>query len=79
MRRAQAVLALVKLSRFVRDLLVGDDWRIAAAIAAVLVLGALAAATGGVPEAVLAPVLGGALIAVTLATLLVGSPPNRRR
>ena len=77
MRRAQAALA--GLGRFVWDFLVGDDWRIAAAIAAVLVLGALAAATGAVPGGVLAPVLGAALVAVTVVTLLVGSPPNRRR
>lgn len=77
MSRAQVVLA--GLGRFVWAFLVGDDWRIAAAIAAVLVLGGLAAATGAVPAAVLAPVLGATLIAVTLVTLLVGSPPDRRR
>jgi len=76
MRRISA--ALVGLGRFVWDFLVGDDWRIAAAITAVLVLGALAAAVGVVPEAVLAPALGAALITVTLATLLVGSPPEHR-
>lgn len=69
---------LAGLGRFVWDFLVGDDWRIAAAIAIVLVLGALAAAAGTVPEGVLAPLLGLALIVVTLATLLVGSRPERR-
>ncbi|MGH3800450.1 MAG: hypothetical protein ACRDTD_10020 [Pseudonocardiaceae bacterium] len=44
-----------------------------------LVLGVLTAATDAVRGAVLAPVLGVALVAVTLTTLLVGSPPNRRR
>jgi len=70
MRRAQAALA--GLGRFVWDLLVGDDWRIAAAIAVVLVLGAFATATSVVPGAVLAPVLAAALVAVTLTTLLIG-------
>ena len=75
MRRAQAALA--GLGRFVWDLLVGDDWRIAAAIAAVLVLGAFAAATSVIPGAVLAPLLGTVLVAVTLTALLIGSPPDR--
>lgn len=77
MRRAQ--VALAGLGRFVWDFLVGDDWRIAAAIVVVLVLGGLAAATSAVPGAVLAPVLGVALVAVTLTILLVGSPPDGRR
>ncbi|MGH4012754.1 MAG: hypothetical protein ACRDSL_02210 [Pseudonocardiaceae bacterium] len=75
MRRAQ--LALAGLGRFLWDFLVGDDWRIAAAIAAVLVLGALTAATGAVPGAALAPMLGAALVAVTLTTLLVGAARHR--
>ena len=58
---------------------VNPDWRLAVAIAAVVVLGALAAATSAVQEAVLAPVLGAALIAVTLTTLLVGSLRERKR
>lgn len=77
MRRVRAAMA--GLGRFLWDFLIGDDWRIAAAIVTVLVLGALAAATGVIPGAVLAPVLGAALVAVTLMTLLAGSPPDRRR
>ncbi|MGH3939833.1 MAG: hypothetical protein ACRDTG_14630 [Pseudonocardiaceae bacterium] len=71
--------ALAGVGRFVWDFLVGDDWRIAAVIAAVLVLGAFVAMTGAVPGAVLAPVIGAALVAGTLLTLLVDSPSNRRR
>ncbi|MGH3813929.1 MAG: hypothetical protein ACRDUV_15995 [Pseudonocardiaceae bacterium] len=70
---------LMGVGRFLWDLLVGDDWRIAAAIAVVLVLGALVAATSAIPAAVLAPVLGVALVGVTVATLLVRSRPDRRR
>lgn len=78
MRWAPAKM-LAGLGRFVWDLLVGDDWRIAAAIAVVLILGALVAATGAIPGAVLAPALGLALVVVTVTTLLLGSAPERRR
>jgi hypothetical protein len=77
MKRIHVVL--VGLGRFVWDFLVGDDWRMAAAIAVVLVVGALAAAGAAVPESVLAPGLGAAIIAVTLGTLLIGSLSERRR
>ncbi len=44
-------------ARFCYDFLVGDDWKMAAAVAAALLLGGLALATGVLPAGLVGPLL----------------------
>jgi hypothetical protein len=57
--------------RFWYDFIIGDDWKIACAVALVLVVGAILLATTALPSAVLAPLLGAALLAVFALAVLV--------
>jgi hypothetical protein len=50
--------------RFWRDFVVGDDWRIAAGVVAVLTLGAVLVASEAVSDDVLAPVIGLGIVVV---------------
>ena len=50
--------------RFWRYFIVGDDWRIAAGVTAVLALGAVLVASEAVGENVLAPMVGLGILAV---------------
>ncbi len=50
--------------RFWRDFIVGDDWRIAAGVTAVLAVGAVLVASEAVAEDVLAPLVGLGILAV---------------
>jgi len=49
---------------FWRDFIVGDDWRIAVGVTAVLAVGAVLVATEAVAEDVLAPLVGLGILAV---------------
>jgi hypothetical protein len=59
------------IARFWYDFIVGDDWKIAAAVAIVLAAGAVAVLSGAADTALLAPVLGVALAAAFTVSLLV--------
>jgi hypothetical protein len=59
------------VGRFWWDFLVGDDWKIAAAVAVTLVAGGLVAASTAAGAAWLAPALGAALLAVFVAALVL--------
>ena len=50
--------------RFWRDFIVGDDWRIAAGVVAVLAVGAVLVASDAVSENVLAPLVGLGIVVV---------------
>jgi hypothetical protein len=70
--------------RFVRaffqfwyDFVIGDDWKIAAAVVAVLLAGAVAVLAGA-NDAVLAPLLAIGLGAAFTASLLIDTGPRRR-
>lgn len=57
--------------RFWRDFIVGDDWRIAAGVVAVLAAGAVLVASDALSESILAPVIGVGIVVV--ATLSIAS------
>ena len=57
--------------RFWYEFIVGDDWKIAAAVAAVLAAGAALVAMELVRVDVLAPVIGAAIVAAFAAGLLI--------
>jgi hypothetical protein len=62
---AGAVLlrALKGFARFWYDFVVGDDWKIAAAVAVVLLLGAVLVRVAGLPDDLAATLLGAGLLA----------------
>ena len=65
-------MSLVRIvGRFWWDFLVGDDWKIAAAVAATLVAGAFVVASASAAGSWLAPALGAALLTVFVAALVV--------
>jgi len=64
--------------RFWYDFIIGDDWKIAAAVVAVLLAGAIAVITGVGGTALLAPLLAIGLGAAFTAALLIDTPPRRR-
>jgi hypothetical protein len=66
------------MMRFIRgfgqfwyDFLVGDDWKIAAAVVATLILGAVVLLTIDLPEMVLTSALGAALMAAFVIALKI--------
>lgn len=63
--------ALRRFAGFWYDLIVGEDWRIAAGVVAIMGGGALVVAAGAVP-AVLPILLLAAIVALFAATVLVG-------
>ena len=58
-------------AQFWYDFIVGDDWKIAAANATTLVIGAIVAASVATDASWLAPVLGAALMAAFTISLVV--------
>lgn len=58
------------IARFWYDFIIGDDWKIAVAVATVLAAGAVAVLAGAADAAPLAPVLGVALAAAFTVSLL---------
>jgi hypothetical protein len=59
--------------RFWYDFIVGDDWRIAAGVALVLVAGAVLVAADALEDAVLAPLTAAGIVAVVTASILAGA------
>jgi hypothetical protein len=57
--------------RFWYDFIVGDDWKIAAAVALVMVVGAILVTTSALSSAVLAPLLGAAFLAAFTLVVLI--------
>ena len=58
--------------RFWRDFIVGDDWRIAAGVTAVLAVGAVLVASEAVAEDVLAPLVGLGILGVAGLSIVFG-------
>jgi hypothetical protein len=63
---------IVAFFRFWRDFIVGDDWRIAAGVTAVLAVGAVLVASEAVAEDVLAPLVGLGILAVAGLSIVLG-------
>lgn len=63
--------------RFWYDFIVGDDWKIAAAVAITLALGAVVLLTTRISPQVFTPVLGVALMAAFVAALKIDIRENR--
>jgi hypothetical protein len=64
--------------RFWYDFIVGDDWRIALGVVAVLAAGAVLAAADALSDDVLAPLVGAGIVAVVSLSVVAGarrSPP----
>ena len=59
------------------DFLIGDDWKIAAAVAAVLAVGAVVVASGGYNAHVLTALLALGVAAAFTATLLIDVRPKK--
>lgn len=59
--------------RFWYDFIVGDDWRIAAGVALVLVAGGVLVAADALEDAVLAPLTAAGIVAVVGASILAGA------
>jgi hypothetical protein len=59
--------------RFWWDVIVGDDWRIAAGVVGVLAAGAVLAATGALGEALLGPLVGAGIVAVVSLSIAAGA------
>ena len=58
--------------RFWYDFVVGDDWRIAAGVAAVLAIGAVLAWTDALDQTLLVLLVGVALVGVVVASVVAG-------
>jgi hypothetical protein len=75
--RADGGGALTRLlrgfGRFWYDFVVGDDWRIALGVVLVLAAGAVLVATHALPDEVLVPLLGAAMVAVVSVSLVAGA------
>lgn len=63
-------------ARFWYDFVIGDDWKIAAAVAAVLLAGAVLVVAATLPEWAIAPVLGAGLLGAF--TLVLAIDVRRR-
>ena len=61
--------------RFWYDFVVGEDWRIAAGVAASLGAGALLLAADALPEALLVVLVGAAIVCVVVASVLRAARP----
>jgi hypothetical protein len=57
-------------ARFWYDFLVGEDWRIAAGVVLVLAAGAALVASAALPDDVLVPLVGAAIVAVAGVSLM---------
>jgi hypothetical protein len=64
--------------RFWWDFIVGDDWRIAAGVVLVLVIGGLLVADGDLSHAVVAVLTGAGLMAVAMGSIVSAALRARR-
>ena len=58
--------------RFWRDFIIGDDWRIAAGVTAVLAVGAVLVASRAVSDDVLVPLVGLGIVVVSGLSIISG-------
>lgn len=65
--------ALRAIGRFCYDLVIGDDWKIAAAVLLALVVGAVLAAVTTIPAVALAIVVGVLLLSTFTAAMVIGT------
>jgi hypothetical protein len=63
--------------RFLYDFIVGDDWRIAAGVILALAVGAVLVTTEALPRSALMPLVAGAIMVVSVGSLLVGAARRR--
>jgi peptidoglycan/LPS O-acetylase OafA/YrhL len=66
-------------ARFWWDFIIGDDWRIAAAVGAVLAGGALLVAFSSLTDGAITLLCGGAMMVLAGASVVVGSRAHRTR
>jgi hypothetical protein len=59
--------------RFAYDFVIGDDWRIALGVVAVLAAGAALVATGALGEDVLVPLVGAGIVGVASVSIVAGA------
>ena len=59
--------------RFWVDFIVGDDWRIAAGVTLVLVIGAVLVASEAVGDAALAPIVAVGIVSVASVSIVAGA------
>jgi hypothetical protein len=60
-------------ARFWYDFIVGDDWRIALGVVAVVGCGAVLVATGAVGHAAVAVLTAGGIVVVVTASIVIGA------
>ena len=77
-RGGRAVRYVAAFGRFWWDFVIGEDWRIAAAVAAVLAVGLALAAWSGLSDAVLTVGVGVALVVVVVTSIVVPARARRR-
>jgi hypothetical protein len=74
------VIRLVKaVARFCWDFVVGDDWRIAAGVVAVLAAGAIVVARGSLDDEVLTVLVGAGIALVATASIVLPARRAARR
>jgi uncharacterized membrane protein YgaE (UPF0421/DUF939 family) len=74
------VIRLVKaVARFCWDFVVGDDWRIAAGVVAVLAAGAIVVARGSLDDEVLTVLVGAGIAFVATASIVLPARRAARR
>jgi hypothetical protein len=74
------VIRLVKVvARFCWDFVVGDDWRIAAGVVAVLAAGAIVVARGSLDDEVLTVLVGAGIALVATASIVLPAWRAARR
>ena len=64
--------------RFWWDFIVGDDWKIAAGVAAVLTAGGLLVAYSGLSDTAIALLTGAGIVAVVTASIVAGAIASTR-
>ena len=64
---------LVSFGRFWWDFVIGEDWKIAAGVAAVLTVGALLVAYTGLSDTAIALLAGAGILAVVTASIVGGA------
>jgi hypothetical protein len=74
---AALLRALKGFARFWYDFVIGDDWKIAAAVAAVLLLGAVLVRASGLPDGLAAALVGAGLLSAFAIAVAVDVRRNR--
>lgn len=69
---------VVGFSRFWWNFIIGEDWRIAAGVAAVLAIGGLIVACTRIPDIAVALIVGAGILAVVTTSIVRGTLASRR-